>query len=134
MLKSVKFVVVLVSVIVFALALTFALANSVEASEVNFLVSVKKSSNEKTLTSVSVQPKQRYLVKRVQKLTGTKKYLVFLKNGRSIMTTQRLKKNTYVTVQRYTVEVNRGFFTETTNYFKLNGKVVPEMTHKIAVC
>lgn len=132
MLKSVKFVVVLVSVIVFALA--FALANSVEASEVNFLVSVKKSSNEKTLTSVSVQPKQRYLVKRVQKLTGTKKYLVFLKNGRSIMTTQRLKKNTYVTVQRYTVEVNRGFFTETTNYFKLNGKVVPEMTHKIAVC
>ena len=134
MLKSVKFVVVLVSVIVFALALTFALANSVEASEVNFLVSVRNFSNEKTLTSVSVQPKQRYLVKRVQKLTGTKKYLVFLKNGRSIMTTQRLKKNTYVTVQKYTVVVNRGSFTETTNYFKLNGKVVPEMTHKIAVC
>lgn len=133
MLKSVKFVVVLVSVIVFALALTFALANSVEASEVNFLVSVRNFSNEKTLTSVSVQPKQRYLVKRVQKLTGTKKYLVFLKNGRSIMTTQRLKKNTYVTVQKYTVVVNRGSFTETTNYFKLNGKVVPEMTHKIAV-
>lgn len=128
--KSVKFVVVLVSVIAFA----FAHANSVEASEISSLVPVKKSSNEKTLTSVSVQPKQRYLVKRVQKLTGTKKYLVFLKNGRSIMTTQRLKKNTYVTVQRYTVEVNRGFFTETTNYFKLNGKVVPEMTHKIAVC
>lgn len=128
--KSVKFVVVLVSVIAFA----FAHANSVESSEISSLVSVKKSSNEKTLTSVSVQPKQRYLVKRVQKLTGTKKYLVFLKNGRSIMTTQRLKKNTYVTVQRYTVEVNRGFFTETTNYFKLNGKVVPEMTHKIAVC
>ncbi|WP_288646637.1 hypothetical protein [uncultured Lactobacillus sp.] len=133
MLKSVKFVVVLVSVIVFALALTFALANSVEASEVNFLVSVRNFSNEKTLTSVSVQPKQRYLVKRVQKLTGTKKYLVFLKNGRSIMTTQRLKKNTYVTVQKYTVVVNRGSFTETTNYFKLNGKVVPEMTHKITV-
>lgn len=129
MLKSVKFVVVLVSVIIFALAL----ANSVEASEVNFLVSVRNFSNEKTLTSVSVQPKQRYLVKRVQKLTGTKKYLVFLKNGRSIMTTQRLKKNTYVTVQKYTVVVNRGSFTETTNYFKLNGKVVPEMTHKIAV-
>lgn len=133
MLKSVKFVVVLVSVIVFALALTFALANSVEASEVNFLVSVRNFSNEKTLTSVSVQPKRRYLVKRVQKLTGTKKYLIFLKNGRSIMTTQRLKKNTYVTVQKYTVVVNRGSFTETTNYFKLNGKVVPEMTHKIAV-
>ncbi|TDM67773.1 hypothetical protein CEF01_13085 [Lactobacillus crispatus] len=134
MLKSVKFVVVLVSVIVFALALTFALANSVEASEVNFLVSVRNFSNEKTLTSVSVQSKQRYLVKRVQKLTGTKKYLVFLKNGRSIMTTQRLKKNTYVTVQKYTVAVNIGSFTETTNYFKLNRKVVPEMTHKIAVC
>ncbi|KAA8802745.1 hypothetical protein [Lactobacillus crispatus] len=134
MLKSVKFVVVLVSVIVFALALTFALANSVEASEVNFLVSVRNFSNEKTLTSVSVQSKQRYLVKRVQKLTGTKKYLVFLKNGRSIMTTQRLKKNTYVTAQKYTVVVNRGSFTETTNYFKLNGKAVPEMTHKIAVC
>lgn len=134
MLKSVKFVVVLVSVIVFALALTFALANSVEASEVNFLVSVRNFSNEKTLTSVPVQSKQRYLVKRVQKLTGTKKYLVFLKNGRSIMTTQRLKKNTYVTVQKYTVVVNRGSFTETTNYFKFNGKVVPEMTHKIAVC
>lgn len=134
MLKSVKFVVVLVSVIVFALALTFALANSVEASEVNFLVSVRNFSNEKTLTSVPVQSKQRYLVKRVQKLTGTKKYLVFLKNGRSIMTTQRLKKNTYVTVQKYTVAVNRGSFTETTNYFKLNRKVVPEMTHKIAVC
>lgn len=134
MLKSVKFVVVLVSVIVFALALTFALANSVEASEVNFLVSVRNFSNEKTLTSVSVQSKQRYLVKRVQKLTGTKKYLVFLKNGRSIMTTQRLKKNTYVTVQKYIVAVNIGSFTETTNYFKLNRKVVPEMTHKIAVC
>lgn len=134
MLKSVKFVVVLVSVIVFALALTFALANSVEASEVNFLVSVRNFSNEKTLTSVSVQSKQRYLVKRIQKLTGTKKYLVFLKNGRSIMTTQRLKKNTYVTVQKYTVAVNIGSFTETTNYFKLNRKVVPEMTHKIAVC
>lgn len=128
--KSVKFVVVLVSVIAFAVAN----ANSVEASEISSLVSVKKSSNEKTLTSVSVQPKQRYLVKRVQKLTGTKKYLVFLKNGRSIMTTQRLKKNTYVTVQKYTVVVNRGSFTETTNYFKLNGKVVPEMTRKIAVC
>lgn len=128
--KSVKFVVVLVSVI----ALAFAHANSVEASEISSLVSVKKSSNEKTLTSVSVQPKQRYLVKRVQKLTGTRKYLVFVKNGRLIMTTQRLKKNTYVTVQKYTVVVNRGSFTETTNYFKLNGKVVPEMTHKIAVC
>lgn len=130
--KSVKFVVVLVSVI--ALAFAFTHANSVEASEISSLVSVKKSLNEKTLTSVSVQPKQRYLVKRVQKLTGTNKYLVFLKNGRSIMTTQRLKKNTYVTVQKYTVVVNRGSFTETTNYFKLNGKVVPEMTHKIAVC
>ena len=130
--KSVKFVVVLVSVI--ALAFAFAHANSAEASEISSLVSVKKSSNEKTLTSVSVQPKQRYLVKRVQKLTGTNKYLVFLKNGRSIMTTQRLKKNTYVTVQKYTVVVNRGSFTETTNYFKLNGKAVPEMTHKIAVC
>lgn len=128
--KSVKFVVVLVSVIAFAVAN----ANSVEASEISSLVSVKKSSNEKTLTSVSVQPKQRYLVKRVQKLTGTKKYLVFLKNDRSIMTTQRLKKNTYVTVQKYTVVDNRGSFTETTNYFKFNGKVVPEMTHKIAVC
>lgn len=50
------------------------------------------------------------------------------------MTAQRLKKNTYVTVQRYTVEVNRGSFAKTTTYFKLNGKVVPEMTHKIAVC
>lgn len=88
--KSVKFVVVLVSVI--ALAFAFAHANSAEASEISSLVSVKKSSNEKTLTSVSVQPKQRYLVRRVQKLTGTKKYLVFVKNGRSIMTTQRLKK------------------------------------------
>lgn len=50
------------------------------------------------------------------------------------MTTQRLKKNTYVTVRKYTVVVNRGSFTETTNHFKFNGKVVPEMTHKIAVC
>lgn len=58
--KSVKFVVVLVSVIAFALHLHFAHANSVEASEVSSLVSVRKSSNEKTLTSVSVQPKQRY--------------------------------------------------------------------------
>lgn len=131
--KSVKFVVVLVSVIAFALALTFALANSVEASEVNSLVSVRNSSNEKTLTSVSVQPKHKYLVKRVQKLANDK-YLVFLKNDHSIMTAQRLKKNTYVTVQRYTVEVNRGSFAETTTYFKLNGKVVPEMTRKVAVC
>lgn len=128
MLKSVKLV-----VIVLFSVIAFAHANSVKAVEVNF-PTVSSSSNAKTLTKVSIEGKQKYFVKRVQKLTGTKEYLVILKNGRSFLTRQHLKKNTLITVQKYTVEVNRCSLKERATYFKVNGKVVPEMTRKFAIC
>lgn len=129
MLKSVKLVVVvLFSVIAFA----FAHANNVNAAEVNF-PTFSSSSNAKTLTKVSIEGKQKYFVKRVQKLAGTKEYLVILKNGHSFLTRHHLKKNTFITVQKYTIEVNRGSLKEHATYFKVNGKVVPEMTRKFAI-